>query len=122
MPDASTTGKRFDDLRVMWKAGVAMYLVGAATVLAILPVPDPDPSDHTELAIIGIVMFVLGLGFWAAGPRRNLLRITAIFGIVLVSVLCAVAKPVGGLRLGLSALWAVLAGFFKRLFGGGKKT
>ncbi len=34
----------------------------------------------------------------------------------------AVAKPVGGLRLGLSALWAVLAGFFKRLFGGGKKT
>jgi hypothetical protein len=27
------------------------------------------------------------------------------------------AEPVGGLRLGLSALWASIAGFFKRLFG-----
>ena len=106
MPDAPTTGKRFDDLRVMWKAGVAMYLVGAATVLAILPVPDPDPSDHTALAIIGIVMFVLGVGFWAAGPRLNLLRLTAIFGIVLVSVLCAVAKPVGASPF--FYLWPVL--------------
>ncbi|MFN8234020.1 MAG: SRPBCC family protein [Actinomycetota bacterium] len=27
-----------------------------------------------------------------------------------------VAKPVGGIRLGLSAIWAVIAGFFRRLF------
>jgi hypothetical protein len=26
------------------------------------------------------------------------------------------AKPVGGIRLGLSAIWAVVAGFFRRLF------
>jgi uncharacterized protein len=32
-----------------------------------------------------------------------------------------VAKPVGGIRLGLSALWSIIAGFFKRLFGGGKR-
>ncbi len=31
-----------------------------------------------------------------------------------------VAKPVGGLSLGLSAMWAVVGNFFKRLFGGGK--
>jgi carbon monoxide dehydrogenase subunit G len=29
------------------------------------------------------------------------------------------AKPVGGIGLGLSALWATIAGFFRRLFGGG---
>jgi uncharacterized protein len=34
----------------------------------------------------------------------------------------AAAKPVGGIGLGLSAIWAVIAGFFRRLFGGGSKT
>jgi uncharacterized protein len=29
------------------------------------------------------------------------------------------AKPVGGIGLGLGAIWALIAGFFKRLFGGG---
>ncbi len=29
-----------------------------------------------------------------------------------------VAKPVGGIRLGLSALWAMIQRFFSRLFGG----
>ena len=31
----------------------------------------------------------------------------------------AAAKPVGGIGLGLSALWATIVGFFRRLFGGG---
>ena len=31
----------------------------------------------------------------------------------------AAAKPVGGIRLGLSALWAAVVNFFRRLFGGG---
>jgi uncharacterized protein len=32
-----------------------------------------------------------------------------------------VAKPVGGLRLGLAAIWSMIAGFFRKLFGGGSK-
>jgi hypothetical protein len=32
----------------------------------------------------------------------------------------AVAKPVGGIGLGLSAIWSIVAGFFKKLFGGGR--
>jgi uncharacterized protein len=32
------------------------------------------------------------------------------------------AKPVGGMGLGLSALWATIVGFFRRMFGGGKTT
>jgi len=30
----------------------------------------------------------------------------------------AAANPVGGIRLGLGAIWAMIAGFFRRLFGG----
>jgi len=30
----------------------------------------------------------------------------------------AAAQPVGGIRLGLAAVWGVVAGFFRRLFGG----
>jgi carbon monoxide dehydrogenase subunit G len=32
------------------------------------------------------------------------------------------AKSVGGIGLGLAALWATIVGFFRRLFGGGKTT
>ena len=31
-----------------------------------------------------------------------------------------VAKPIGGIRLGLSAIWAAITSFFRRLFGKGK--
>ncbi|HUL86080.1 MAG TPA: SRPBCC family protein [Actinomycetota bacterium] len=31
------------------------------------------------------------------------------------------AKPVGGIRLGLAAIWSMIAGFFRKLFGGGAK-
>jgi uncharacterized protein len=34
----------------------------------------------------------------------------------------AAAKPVGGIGLGLSAVWATIVGFFRRLFGVGKTT
>jgi carbon monoxide dehydrogenase subunit G len=33
----------------------------------------------------------------------------------------AAAKPVGGIGLGLSAIWAMIAGFFRRLFGRGHR-
>jgi carbon monoxide dehydrogenase subunit G len=34
----------------------------------------------------------------------------------------AAAKPVGGIGLGLSALWATIVGFFRRLFGPSETT
>lgn len=34
----------------------------------------------------------------------------------------AAAKPVGGIGLGLSALWSMIAGFFRRLFGRDRNT
>jgi hypothetical protein len=32
------------------------------------------------------------------------------------------AKPVGGIGLGLAAIWGVIKSFFRRLFGGGKTS
>lgn len=34
----------------------------------------------------------------------------------------AVAKPVGGIGLGLAAIWSIIKDFFSRLFGGGKAS
>ncbi|MEP6477132.1 MAG: SRPBCC family protein [Actinomycetota bacterium] len=34
----------------------------------------------------------------------------------------AVAKPVGGIGLGLSAIWAIVKSFFRRLVGGGSRS
>ena len=34
----------------------------------------------------------------------------------------SVAKPVGGISLGLAAVWALIKNFFRRLFGGGSKA
>jgi carbon monoxide dehydrogenase subunit G len=34
----------------------------------------------------------------------------------------AAAKPVGGIGLGLAAIWSVIKGFFSRLFGGSRST
>jgi len=33
----------------------------------------------------------------------------------------APSKPVGGIGLGLAAIWSLVVGFFRRLFGGGKQ-
>jgi diguanylate cyclase (GGDEF)-like protein len=102
-----------DDLRAMWKAVVAMYLFGGATLFAILPVPEPEPSDHVELATIGAVLTLIGLAYWRMGPRRAPLIFTAICGTLVVSVIVAVSRPVGATPF--FYLWPVLvAGYYLR--------
>ena len=111
MSDEAPPIQRFDDVRVMWKSAVAMYLVGAATLFAVLWLPDPDTSDHTAIAIVAAVSFIAGIGFWAAGPRRGLLRLTAVGGIIVVSVLCAVTTPIAATPF--FYLWPMLlAGYY----------
>ena len=108
--EAAPPIKRFDDLRVMWTTAVVMYFAGAATLLAVIPLPDPDPRDHAALAIIAAILFVCGIAFWAAGPRSDLLTATTFGGIVMVSVIVAVAKPISASPF--FYLWPViLAGY-----------
>jgi uncharacterized protein len=53
------------------------------------------------------------LGAAAAGAAEST-------GEATTSAAPAAVKPVGGIRLGLAAIWSVIAGFFRRLFGGAK--
>ena len=75
--------------------GVAMFLLGSATLLATLPLPDPNTSDHPA---IELVAGLLGLGavfVWLLRPgRRWVSRVTVVYGILLVSALMAVTRPI----------------------------
>lgn len=75
--------------------GVAMFVLGSVTLLATLPLPDPNTSDHMA---IEIVAGLLGLGaafVWTLRPgRRWVSRVTIVYGILLVSVLMAITRPI----------------------------
>jgi hypothetical protein len=47
-PDANVAG-RVGDFGFMRRVGVAMFVLGSATLLATLSLPDPDPSDHPAI-------------------------------------------------------------------------
>jgi diguanylate cyclase (GGDEF)-like protein len=103
--------QRDDNTREMWKVTIAMFLAGALTIFATLPSKaDPDTSDHGALVVIAIVQVVCAAALWAAGPRRVLLRLSPFAGIVLISTIVAVAKPVGSVPF--FYLWPVLAGAY----------
>jgi diguanylate cyclase (GGDEF)-like protein len=75
--------------------GVAMFLLGSATLLATLPMPDPNTSDHPAIVLVAVLL-VLGALFVAVlrPGRRWVSRVTIAYGILLVSVLMAVARPI----------------------------
>jgi diguanylate cyclase (GGDEF)-like protein len=89
---ASTPGA---DFRFMRRMGVAMFLVGCLTLLATLTLPDPNPSDHTAIEVIAAL---LALGAVAAGAVRveriGVVHVWVLYGIVLVSALMAVTRPI----------------------------
>lgn len=75
--------------------GVAMFALGGATLLGTLPLPDPNTSDHPAIRVIAVL---LGLGAVFVGllrpGRRWVSRVAVIYGILLVSALMAVARPI----------------------------
>jgi diguanylate cyclase (GGDEF)-like protein len=75
--------------------GVAMFLLGSATLLATLPQPDPNPSDHPAIRIIAALLGFGAVFVWKLLPgRRWVARVTVIYGILLVSALMAVTRPI----------------------------
>jgi diguanylate cyclase (GGDEF)-like protein/MYXO-CTERM domain-containing protein len=106
VPDAA-------DLNFMRRVGIAMFLLGSITLLATLPLPDPDPSDHGAIKLIAALL-ALGAGFSWAVRRRRAMRLNAIYGILLVSALMAVTRPIEATPF--FYLWPMLysAYFFSR--------
>ena len=44
------------DARFMRRLGVGMFAIGALTLLATLPLPDPNPSDHAGIEIVAALL------------------------------------------------------------------
>jgi diguanylate cyclase (GGDEF)-like protein len=75
--------------------GVAMFLLGSATLLATLPMPDPNTSDHPAIRLIALLLGAGAVLVWVLRPgRRWVSRLSAIYGILLVSALMAVTRPI----------------------------
>jgi diguanylate cyclase (GGDEF)-like protein len=77
------------------RALMALYAVGALTLVITLATPDSDTSDHGGILVLAIVMGVvaLGLALWKAPPDDALLALFPV-GPIIISVLVAVAKPI----------------------------
>jgi diguanylate cyclase (GGDEF)-like protein len=75
--------------------GVAMFLLGSATLLATLPLPDPNTSDHPAIRLIAVLLALGAVVVAVLRPgRRWISRVTILYGILLVSALMAVTRPI----------------------------
>ncbi len=75
--------------------GVAMFLLGSATLLATLPLPDPNTSDHPAIRVIAVLLALGAVIVAVLRPgRRWVSRVTIVYGILLVSALMAVTRPI----------------------------
>jgi diguanylate cyclase (GGDEF)-like protein len=80
---------------LMRMVGMMMFVLGSVTLLATLSLPDPNTSDHPAIELIATL---LGLGaalLWVLRPgRRWVSSVGVVYGILLVSALMAVTRPI----------------------------
>lgn len=94
MIDRAATDPRSAEDMMRW-VGVAMFVLGSAVLWATFPLPDPNTSDHPAMRVIAVLL-VLGavfVGIMRPG-RRWVSRAGVIYGILLVSTLMAVTRPI----------------------------
>jgi diguanylate cyclase (GGDEF)-like protein len=81
--------------RLMRWVGIAMFLLGSTTLLATLPLPDPNTSDHPAIEIIAGLLALGAVIVAVLRPgRRWVSRFSVVYGILLVSALMAVTRPI----------------------------
>ncbi|HUA74140.1 MAG TPA: GGDEF domain-containing protein [Solirubrobacteraceae bacterium] len=91
--DAPLDPRAADEL-MRW-VGVAMFVLGSATLFATLPMPDPNTSDHPAIEVIaGLLLAGAAFVFLLRPGRRWVSRVTVVYGILLVSALMAVTRPI----------------------------
>jgi diguanylate cyclase (GGDEF)-like protein len=94
--DRSAVDPRAAENLMRW-VGAAMFVLGSVTLLATLPMPDPNTSDHPALRVIAVLLGLGAVFVWTALPgRRWVARVTVVYGILLVSALMAVTRPIEG--------------------------
>jgi diguanylate cyclase (GGDEF)-like protein len=100
---------------LMRRIGTLMFLLGAGTLLATLPLPDPDSSDHRAIEVVALLLALGAAAVWASRTYRPwLTRGSAVYGTLLVSALMGVTRPIEATPF--FYLWPMLfaAYFFSR--------
>jgi len=90
----------------MWKLSTLAYAVGAATALGVLALPDPNPSDHGAIAVLAGVLALTAVVQALVGPDSRLVYFLPLWGVLCVSAMVGVARPLGAMPL--FYLWPVL--------------
>jgi hypothetical protein len=93
-PASAHGGSTVEDPRaaegLMRWVDVAMFLLGSVTLLATLPLPDPNTSDHPAITIVAGLLALGAVVVALLRPGRCWVsRFATIYGVVLVSVLMA---------------------------------
>jgi diguanylate cyclase (GGDEF)-like protein len=104
-----------ENFAFMRRTGTAMLLLGSITLLATLPMPDPDTSDHPAITVIAALLALGAVVNTSVRTYRPwFVRLTAVYGLLLVSALMAVARPIEATPF--FYLWPMLfsAYFFSR--------
>jgi diguanylate cyclase (GGDEF)-like protein len=91
---ASGDVPRLGPKEVLRRATIGGYLAGGATVLTALALPDSDPSDHLELAVIGALLLAiaLALALWRTPPDAVALALPLVATLI-ISALVAACRP-----------------------------
>ncbi len=85
-----------DDRLLLRFVGAAQYLAGAALLLALTVLPDPDPTDHPAAYILAAAGLANGVARWfARDSGAPLSRVTNLGCIVYVGAIVATARPLG---------------------------
>jgi diguanylate cyclase (GGDEF)-like protein len=112
--DSAPSSREAD--RQAWRVAMAMFGVGALTLLAVLPSPDPDTSDHPALLAVAALYGVVTLALWLLGPSSRLVVLAPLFGVLTVSLLVGAARPLAATPF--FYLWPLLHGayFYSRRY------
>ncbi len=86
--------------------GAIGYGIGALTAFGVLALPDPDPSDHGAIAAVAGVLALTAAAMAAAGPDSRLVGVGPLWGVLCVSALVAVGRPLAAVPLFF--IWPVL--------------
>ncbi len=96
-----------DDRLLLRFVGAAQYLAGAALLLALTVLPDPDPTDHAAALILAAAGVANGVARWfARDSGAPLSRVANLGCIVYVGAIVATARPLGAAPLLM--LWPVM--------------
>jgi diguanylate cyclase (GGDEF)-like protein len=103
-----------ENLRTAWQVAVGMYVMAALSMLSVLSAPDPNTSDHGAVMAFAGIAVVLALVGGLAGPRRIVVRLGNLVGILYLSAFIALAHPLAATPI--FYMWPILhsAYFFGR--------